>query len=163
MKYIHNGAYYSGVSLQEDMLQVVTEMAKTFIAMVIILRAKFWSYLILLFRMDAGHNGHNESDFNLIQLGYRLNADKDNTGFHRMTISGQAWNYRNFRIGSLVCVGEDSYCGTKQRSSNSSIHNSGTPLALCDDDAQPLLYDLLIKPMEDALFSSSESGCYKVM
>lgn len=130
----------------------------------IILRVKFWSYLSLtFFRTDAGHNGRNGSDFNLNQLGDRLNAEKDNTGFLRMTVSGQAWNYRNFRIGSLVCVGEDSYCGSKQRSSNGSIHNSGTPLALSDDDAQPLLYDLLIKPMEDVLFSSTESPCSKVM
>lgn len=108
--------------------------------------------------------GRNESDFNLIQLGYRLNAEKDNTGFLRMAISGQAWNYRSFRIGSLVCVGEENYHGSKQRSSNDgSIQNSATPLTLCDDDAQPLLYDLLIKPMEDVLFSSTGSACSRVM
>lgn len=113
-------------------------------------------------RMNAGPNGRNESDFNLIQLGYRLNAEKDNTGFLRMAISGQAWNYRSFRIGSLVCVGEENYHGSKQRSSNDgSVQYSGTPLTLCDDDAQPLLYDLLIKPMEDVLFSSTGSACSK--
>ncbi|XP_076108116.1 uncharacterized protein LOC143076268 isoform X2 [Mytilus galloprovincialis] len=94
----------------------------------------------------------------LEELGDKLNAENDKTGFLRMVNRNHKLNSSNYSLSSLFSLStlngvNSSFHSTRKNSLriyNKSGHNSGakTPLSV--------LYHILIEPMEEALETASE-------
>ena len=97
----------------------------------------------------------------LEELGEKLNAENDRTGFLRMVNRNHLWNASSYSINSLfsTATGASSLNGLRAGStrSKSSVSLSGISLSMAskgDNSGRPpmsALYDLLVAPMEDVL------------
>ena len=94
----------------------------------------------------------------LEEIGERLNASSDKTGFLRMLSRAHVWNASSLSLGSMVSMGSGPSSllrhrqgSTRSKSSSSVTSSSGKP-------ALSSLYELLIAPIESYL-PAPGSGC----
>ena len=97
----------------------------------------------------------------LEEIGDRLNAENDRTGFLRMVNRNHVWNASSYSLGSLVSYSSTGLLGGRApsiRSNRSSVSSVSTttkpPLSA--------LYELLIAPFEEVLPPSGE-GCQELI
>ena len=87
----------------------------------------------------------------LEEVGDRLNAENDRTGFLRMVNRNEVWNASTYSMGSILSMASSMH-GLNSRGGSTRSRLSGVPNV---SGKPPLssLYDLLISPMEDKLKS----------